>query len=281
MPRRTLAFLALAILTSLSTLGAQEKDDKPKPDAKAQDPKPPDKDKDKKPPPEVKPPDKDKEKALATAKAAAEDPLSFDRSLRAVFQNFCYKCHNEEKKKGNVNLKKDENPRMIAENRKVWQTALEAVEKGEMPPKKEKPELPEAYRTLIVKFLKKTLGSLDCERTRDPGRPVTRRLNRTEYNNTVFELTGLNLRPADDFSPDATGYGFDNIGEVLSISPVLIEQYHDGARKLLADLVDRKSAHPDAYQRVFFVQPGGAVAERDAAEQIVERFASRAFRRPV
>ena len=59
----------------------------------------------------------------------------------------------------------------------------------------------------------------------DPGRVTARRLNRQEYNNTVRDLLGIDFRPADDFPADDSGYGFDNIGDVLSISPVLMEKY--------------------------------------------------------
>ncbi len=220
----------------------------------------------------------EKEKAKALAETAAKDPLNFDRAIRGHLQAFCYRCHNDEKRKGDVNLARDENPRMIAQDRKVWLTALEVLEQEQMPPKKERQPTAQQRKDLIT-FLQKTLA-LDCDRVRDPGKPATRRLNRTEYNNTIRELTGLDLRLADDFSPDATGYGFDNLGEVLAVSPVLIEHYHQAARRLIAELVDRKAANPEPHRRVFFVQPGGEVKERDAARQVIERFALKAFRRP-
>ncbi len=217
----------------------------------------------------------EREKAKALAEAKAKDPLSFDHNVRGLMSRFCYRCHNGEKRKGDVNLQKDENPRLIAENRKTWQTALEVLEQSQMPPKKENQPTAD-QRKHMIQFIKNTLNSLDCERVREPGRPVVRRLNRTEYDNTILELTGLDLNLADGFSPDATGYGFDNIGEALAVSPVLIEQYHQAARKLVGDL----ATHKEAQRRVYFVQPGGAVTDRDAARQVVERFALKAFRRP-
>jgi mono/diheme cytochrome c family protein len=220
----------------------------------------------------------DKDKAKALAEEAAKNPLDFDRSIGGLFRTHCYRCHNDEKRKGDVNLARDENPRMIARNRKLWLTVQEVLEQEQMPPKKEKQPTPEQRKNLI-EFLKKTL-TLDCDRVRDPGKPSTRRLNRTEYNNSILELTGLALHLADDFSPDATGYGFDNIGEVLAVSPVLIEQYHQAAQRLLSELIDQKGAHPEAHRRVFFVQPSKELAEREAARRIVERFALKAFRRP-
>jgi hypothetical protein len=66
----------------------------------------------------------------------------------------------------------------------------------------------------------------------DPGRVTARRLNRTEYNNTIKDLLGVDLRPADDFPQDDSGYGFDNIADVLSLSPVLMEKYFSAAERV-------------------------------------------------
>src|SRR5436190_2423834 len=241
--------------------------DESKPPAKPED-KPKEKPKD--------PKDKEKDEAQAKAKFAAENPFDFDRSIRALLNKYCYRCHNEEKKKGNINLIKDENPRLIFENPKVWVTALEALEQKAMPPKKET-QPPDADRKLLIDFLKKTLNSLDCDRPRDPGKPAVRRLNRTEYDNSIEDLVGFDLNLGDNFSPDASSYGFDNIGEALAMSPVLVEQYHEAARKLLVEVVDQKAKHPEGYRRIYFV----AGEDKAAARQIVERFATRAFRRPV
>jgi len=270
--------LGLVLIFSMAALFVPPEgraQDRPKDDAKKpvklQDKpkdKPPEKPKDAK--------EREKEEAQARAKLAAESPFDFDRSIRTLLGRYCYRCHNAEKKKGNINLSRDENPRMIFENPKVWTTALEALEGREMPPKKEKQQPSDADRKLLVDFLRKTLDSLDCEHPRDPGKPTVRRLNRTEYDNSLRELTGLDLHLGDDFSPDASSYGFDNIGEALALSPVLVEQYHAAARKLLSELVDGKAKHPEAFQRVFFARGDG----KDSARQIVERFATRAFRRP-
>src|SRR5207344_242664 len=66
--------------------------------------------------------------------------------------------------------------------------------------------------------------------TANPGRVTARRLNRTEYNNTIHDLLGVSLQPADAFPVDDSGYGFDNIGDVLSLSPLLLEKYLSAAR---------------------------------------------------
>jgi hypothetical protein len=81
-----------------------------------------------------------------------------------------------------------------------------------------------AERERLVTWIDSTLSSAECELD-DPGRVTMRRLNREEYNNTIHDLFGINLRPADTFPSDDVGYGFDNIGDVLSISPLLMEKY--------------------------------------------------------
>ena len=76
----------------------------------------------------------------------------------------------------------------------------------------------------------------------DPGRVTARRLNRAEYNNTIRDLLGVTLRPADEFPIDDSGYGFDNIGDVLSLSPMLMEKYVNAAR-----VVARAAVFGEAY----------------------------------
>ena len=239
------ALLALALL-------AQDPPAKPPAKPPSQDPPP------KKAPPPPPPPKK-------------EDPMSMDRSVRPVLQRLCYRCHNAEKQKGGVNLAKDENPRLIAENRKTWLVALEMIETRQMPPE-DATQPNDEQRKQLIDFVKKTLNNLDCAKIAEPGRPTVRRLNRVEYDQAVIDLTGVDLDLAADFSPDANAHGFDNNAEALALSPVLVEQYHAAARKLL-DAVEK---NPAAKERVY----GKEAADRDGARRALDRFATRAFRRP-
>ena len=93
-----------------------------------------------------------------------------------------------------------------------------------MPPiEEEQPE--EKRRQAVATWLERELARIDRVTPPDPGRVTARRLNRTEYNNTIRDLLGVETRPADDFPQDDSGYGFDNIADVLSLSPVLMEKY--------------------------------------------------------
>ncbi len=220
---------------------------------------------------------------LLAAPAAAQpdkdkDELSFDRSIRGLLGKYCYKCHQGPEPDGDVDLQSDENPRMIANRRDVWLTAIERIENGDMPPQDAR-QPSDQDRQLILRFLKQTVSELDCDQVTDPGRPRIRRLNRVEYNHAISDLTGLELRPADNFPPDPTSFGFDNISDSLTLTPVQVEQYHAAAQDVVAALL----ADPNgaAYQRVFVEGVDPSLAKRDAARQVLERLARRAFRRPV
>src|SRR5262249_59556488 len=94
------------------------------------------------------------------------------------------------------------------------------------------------------------------EQGRSAGRVTVRRLNRTEYNNTIRDLFGLDLRPADDFPADDLGHGFDNNGEVLSLPPLLLEKYLAAADKVTeaafrSDAVRQRLLHPPPDDPVF------------------------------
>src|SRR2546423_10541028 len=100
-----------------------------------------------------------------------------------------------------------------------------------MPPEKN-PQPPQDERDLLPAWFQSELCACDCAHP-DPGRVTLRRLNRAEYNNTIRDLLGVNFHPADDFPADDIGYGFDNIGDVLSLPPVLLEKYMTAAEKIL------------------------------------------------
>jgi hypothetical protein len=93
-----------------------------------------------------------------------------------------------------------------------------------MPPD-DRPQPSREELNRLTQWIKSALKADDCGRTIDPGRITIRRLNRAEYNNTIRDLVGIDFHPADDFPSDDVGYGFDNIGDVLSMPPILIEKY--------------------------------------------------------
>ncbi len=217
-------------------------------------------------------------------KEEPQGPPSFDREIWPLLRSVCYRCHNAEKTKGDIDLEQYSNPRLIANDRKTWHTVLDVLRSGDMPPKDGR-KLKDESRQRIIEFVENTLGELDCSNP-DPGPGLTRRLNRTEYNHTVQYLIGLaDLSPADRFPQDALGYGFDNIGEALSLSPALVDQYYTAANAALDRVIpkqprDQTSAEKAAREKLIFARPSETDVERDIARRVIDRFATRAFRRP-
>ena len=121
----------------------------------------------------------------------------------------------------------------IQENREVWENVLEMVRTGEMPPEAAKAAAARRRPRPRFRRIDTVLGEFDCTGPRNVGRVTIRRLNRAEYNNTIRDLVGVDFKPAADFPNDDVGYGFDNIGDVLSLSPLLLEKYLSAAESVL------------------------------------------------
>jgi mono/diheme cytochrome c family protein len=169
---------------------------------------------------------------VSAAAPAPEPAISFEHQVAPVLQTYCYDCHGDGKHKGGVALDKYADTAAILADRKTWETVLHHVNSREMPPD-DADEMPsDAQRELIGTWLEQELYHFDA-RHPDPGRVIMRRLNRAEYNATIRDLVGVDFKPASDFPPDDSGYGFDNIGDVLSLPPVLMEKYLAAADKVL------------------------------------------------
>jgi len=112
----------------------------------------------------------------------------------------------------------------------------EYLEGGLMPPE-DRPQPGRDEIGGVTRWIKSALTPDECGRTVDPGRVTIRRLNRAEYNNTIRDLVGVDFRPADDFPSDDVGYGFDNIGDVLSMPPILMEKYLAAAEAISEEAI--------------------------------------------
>ncbi|MGZ8919439.1 MAG: DUF1592 domain-containing protein [Limisphaerales bacterium] len=159
----------------------------------------------------------------------------FDSKIKPILTEYCYDCHGDGMKKGQVTLDhfKDETE-MLADD-DLWFRVLKNVRAGVMPPEKKAKPSQDEINALETWIKGQALG-LDPSNP-DPGRVTVRRLNRVEYQNTIRDLMGVDFNTTEEFPPDDTGYGFDNIGDVLTISPLLLEKYFEAAQKIVADAV--------------------------------------------
>ncbi len=171
----------------------------------------------------------------ASVKAArAPGKVTFEKHVAPFLSQYCFSCHGE-KKKGDLDLRIYTSQALAEKDREVFEKILRNLESHEMPPeKKPQPTLDE--REKITAWIETVVFKCDCDHP-DPGRVTLRRLNRTEYNNTIRDLVGVDFQPAEDFPADDVGYGFDNIGDVLSMPPILLEKYMAAAEKILSKAI--------------------------------------------
>jgi mono/diheme cytochrome c family protein len=159
-------------------------------------------------------------------------PGGFATSGLGFVQKHCVSCHGEKTRRADLALHKYRDEAAVLKDRKTWESVLNMVRSGEMPPKKRpRPEAGEVQAFLTA--VDALFARADRDARPDPGRVTVRRLNRAEYNNTIRDLVGVDFQPAEDFPSDDVGHGFDNIGDVLSLSPVLLERYLAAAESIM------------------------------------------------
>lgn len=171
------------------------------------------------------------QKAPAAGSPAGDSAAVFEKTVLPFLAQNCYQCHSSQYKSAGLDLEAFKKLSSVIEHREAWEHVAQKLRTGEMPPKG-MPRPPQAEINAVVSFLEAEFERADRTVKPDPGRVTARRLNRAEYNNTVRDLLGVNFKPADDFPQDDSGYGFDNIGDVLSLSPVLMEKYLAAAEKI-------------------------------------------------
>ncbi len=170
---------------------------------------------------------------------AAEPGLEkFRREIEPILAKYCYDCHGNGVDKGGVKLDEFADTTALHDP-KLWLRALKNVRAGIMPPADELP-LPAAEAEKLMQWIKRDAFGLDLANP-DPGRATVRRLNRVEYRNSIRELTGVDFDTQKEFPADDTGHGFDNIADVLTISPMLLEKYLDAAQAIVSKGVPMQS----------------------------------------
>lgn len=170
--------------------------------------------------------------------ASAQQPRGkeeYDKKVLPMLTEYCYDCHGDGMDKGNFALDKNTDYSAILGDRKLWDSVREHVTTHVMPPEN-KPIPTNEVRDQLIRWIDDQVFWVDPAKP-DPGHVTLRRLNRVEYNNTVRDVFGVDSRPASSFPPDDTGYGYDNIGDVLSLSPLLMEKYMKAARKVADEAV--------------------------------------------
>jgi hypothetical protein len=177
---------------------------------------------------------------VALARGAGPGPAaaSFRHDVEPILEDYCYECHGDGTSKGKVAF--DElGDADLTKRTDLWLAALKNLRADIMPPAG-KPRPSPAEAKVIADWIK--YGAFGIDRADpDPGRVTIRRLNRIEYGLTVRSLLGADYPSEVEFPPDDTGNGFDNMGDVLSTSPLLLEKYLRAAETVVTGAVPQSS----------------------------------------
>ena len=172
-----------------------------------------------------------------TPKPGTQPPnaAAFEKAVAPVLNNTCSQCHNSQFASGGFDTAPFLTPTSVIQQREGWDRIVAKIRAGEMPPTGV--PRPQAEIDTLLKFIQGELDRIDKDAKPDPGRVVAHRLNRNEYANTIRDLLAVDFRAQKDFPTDDSGEGFDNIGEILTISPVLMEKYVAAAERIASRAV--------------------------------------------
>jgi hypothetical protein len=191
---------------------------------------------------------------------AADAPPDFAKSGRPFLEKHCIGCHSGEKPKAELSLEPYRDTASVVKQRKVWDNALKMMVAGEMPQKRKDQPLPTvAESEAFIALVKTIFDYSDRNAKPDPGRVTMRRLNRLEYRNTIRDLVGVEFDPTEDFPSDDIGHGFDNIGDVLTLSPVLMERYLAAAENIMSRAITPNPPPvPKRHLSAIYTEPASA-----------------------
>ena len=192
--------------------------------------------------------------AIATGVSAADPPPDYAQRIEPLLVTHCGGCHSAADPESGVALDARDPTLAGAVDRPLWQRVLRQIEGGVMPPA-DAPQPSAAEREEMAAWIRAALRP-DCSQAERPGRVTLRRLNRAEYDNTIRDLLHVDVRAAASFPSDDIGYGFDSIGDVLSMPPVLFERALEAAEKVASATI----ATGDVGQAPVQTAPGGTLA---------------------
>jgi len=170
--------------------------------------------------------------SLAAAEPTTGNPVDYQSEILPILSKFCGDCHSGDVPDAGIAFETLDVSRSATTDRNIWKRVFAQLDNRAMPPP-DAAEPNEVQRRLVLDWIQQQALKIPCENLRFAGRPTLRRLNRDEYNRTIRDLMGIDFRPADEFPSDDVGYGFDNIGDVMSLPPVLMERYLDAADEIV------------------------------------------------
>ena len=151
--------------------------------------------------------------------------------VQPIIENNCLDCHMGDDAEGSLDLDSFQDLEDVVEQRRLWSKIGNRVRDGQMPPP-EADEMSQGDRDELLTWIDQVLPQVPCQHPHHAGPVTIRRLTRYEYANTIRELLQVEYPFSNKFPADEVGYGFDNIGDVLSVSPLLMEKYLSAAEEI-------------------------------------------------
>ncbi len=196
----------------------------------------------------------------------------FERVVIPTLKEFCFNCHGEAKKKGDLNLEGLTDKLVFEKDFKIWELVVDMLEDNEMPPE-EKPQPSQLQRQQLISIIRGELDLMFRRNADDPGRIVLRRLTSAEYAYTIENLTGLNLGLEKTFFGEAVGgEGFSNVGDVQFVQDSTIERYLDAAKTVASHALISSGS------LAFYEDPGRTGQELSAIHRIKNIYREYGFR---
>lgn len=157
-----------------------------------------------------------------------------------ILEDRCFDCHGDGEQKGGLALDAFESDEQVLQETDLWWKVVKNLRARIMPPRR-KPQLTVQEFDVLNSWVQSDVFKIEPTDP-DPGRVTLRRLNREEYRNTIRDLMGVDYDTELEFPPDDTGFGFDNIGDVLSVSPLLFEKFIGAAESIVNEVVPKSSS---------------------------------------
>ena len=203
----------------------------------------------------------------------------FERGLGT----YCLECHGDMKAKGGLNLATLLTQKPLIRNQTQWNHVIDLLTAKEMPPEEEEQPSKE-MRARLLHILDQELNHFDYSKIDNPGFERARRLSNLEYNNTIRDLFGIDMKPAERFPSELSGSsGFENSANTLFLQPALMERYIAAAERIVELALPNQPESPEhkrARGLIFIADPNDTFGEGQAAATIFKSFLQRAFRRP-
>ncbi len=176
----------------------------------------------------------------------AKPPDAFEHQVKPLLKRYCAQCHMKENPEAGIAFDKFADQAAAVKGGRTWLRVRDALQSRIMPPA-DSPQPSLEERDRIIAWIENDFLAAQCRQQMSSAPVVIRRLNRREYDNTIRDLLGLDLHLADGFPVDDIGFGFDNVGSALNLSPVHIEKYLDAAELALQKAIvlpDAKDSSP-------------------------------------